>query len=282
MKIKDVKGLYVAETEKKFRILVVAEDVIHARKLAREYFEEAGHEPADFADFKVKELSYYADPNLICFDCDYVICEGKPAQEKARPTLTETIFTILQDPYDFEFNLYWVNDFEGTVGTVTDFFTVNPNAAISSIKKSEFFKCHIPFFTINIKEIAVSFDTVANARVVKCNGIEENGKKRYDIYITNEIPDFKLSQAVTDCLPKYYGTDNNIKINVDTGCELLEVQPIKGSLVTTKTMYYAKLDKLGAGRAANITIMARAPRKINTAFLADCGICLSSVVALEP
>ena len=247
MKIKDLNGLYVAETEKKFRVLVAAEDETHARELAKEYFEEAGHEPADF---KVKDLAYYADPNLICFDCDYVICEGKPAQKKARPTLTETIFAILQDPFDFEFNLYWVPENDVKENRLTDFFEIKPNGADSGrIKKSEFFKKHIPFFGIMIKSLAVSFDTIANARVIKCNGIEENsGKKRYDIYISGDIPKFTVRNAIDDCSLKY---GNNMNLEVMSDC-LIKISDSSHIFLSSSSLsclrsipkYYARLDEL--------------------------------------
>lgn len=247
MKIKDINGLYVAETEKKFRILIAAEDMNHARKLAREYFEEAGHESADF---KVRELSYYADPNLICFDCDYIICEGKPSQkEKARPTLTETIFAILQDPSDFEFNLYWVTDNDVKDNRLTDFFGIKPNGAESGvIKKSEFFKKHIPFFGIMIKSLIVSFDTIASARVIKCNGIEENGKKRYDIYISGDIYKFTVRNAIDDCSLKY---GNNMNLEVMSDC-LVKISNSSDIFLSSSSLgclrstpkYYARLDDL--------------------------------------
>lgn len=249
MKIKDINGLFVAETEKKFRALVAAEDENHARDLAKEYFEEAGHEPADF---KVKDLAYYADPNLICFDCDYVICEGKPQKEKARPTLTETIFAILQDPFNFEFNLYWVTENDVKENRLTDFFEIKPNGADSGrIKKSEFFREHIPFFGIMIKSLVVSFDTIANARVIKCNGIEENGKKRYDIYISGDIYKFTVRNAIDDCTLKY-GNNMNLEVMSDTLIKISSSSHIflsntSLSCLRSVPKYYARLDDLNVG-----------------------------------
>ena len=68
MKIKELAGFYVGYNEEEdFRILIAANDLEDAERLAEEYAEDVG-----FEEFEVNEY----DGSDLNFDCDYVVVGG--------------------------------------------------------------------------------------------------------------------------------------------------------------------------------------------------------------